>query len=167
MSQPKPAKNNSTPIYRLVIQDIRKRAKAGKKNYGVYLQANNGRDALVDAYEEALDLAKYLRQAIEERRGVKTKRKAERLKKTETQHLPIAAKKNTKDWCKGVVGREHQVYWRETGTHILDKKCMVCSKNVQRAVKPLGSSENRNQEWDAAWKEYRQQEKERRECKLF
>jgi hypothetical protein len=31
------------------------------------LQAFNGRDALRDAYEEALDLACYLRQAIAER----------------------------------------------------------------------------------------------------
>lgn len=29
--------------------------------------AHNGRDALVDAYQEALDLTMYLRQAIEER----------------------------------------------------------------------------------------------------
>jgi hypothetical protein len=167
MSQPKPTKNNSIPIYRLVIQDIRKRAKVGKKTYGVYLQANNGRDALMDAYEEALDLAKYLRQKIEEENGMKTKRKEERLKKSETQHLPVAAKKNTKDWCKGSVGRVHQTYWRESGTHILDKKCMVCSKNVERVIKPFGKYDEHWAEWDAAWKEYRQQEKERRECRLF
>lgn len=167
MSQPKPTKNNSIPIYRLVIQDIRKRVKVGKKTYGVYLQANNGRDCLMDAYEEALDLAKYLRQKIEEEKGMKTKRKEERLKKSETQHLPVAAKKNTKDWCKGAVGRVHQTYWRESGTHILDKKCMVCSKVVERVIKPYGKYGEGYEEWDAAWKEYRQQEKERRECKLF
>lgn len=33
------------------------------------LQAHNGRDPLVDAYQEALDLVVYLRQAIEERRA--------------------------------------------------------------------------------------------------
>ena len=36
--------------------------------HGTPLQAHNGRDPLVDAYQEALDLAVYLRQAIEERR---------------------------------------------------------------------------------------------------
>jgi hypothetical protein len=34
-----------------------------------YLQAHNGRDALLDAYQEALDLAIYLRQALAERDG--------------------------------------------------------------------------------------------------
>ena len=33
------------------------------------LQAFNGRDALRDAYEEALDLCQYLRQALYERDG--------------------------------------------------------------------------------------------------
>jgi hypothetical protein len=32
----------------------------------VPLQAHNGRNALIDAYQEALDLVVYLRQAIEE-----------------------------------------------------------------------------------------------------
>jgi len=35
--------------------------------YHTYLLTHNGRDALIDAYQEALDLAMYLRQAIEER----------------------------------------------------------------------------------------------------
>jgi hypothetical protein len=39
----------------------------GIETYGTPLQAHNGRDALWDAYEEALDLAIYLRQVIEER----------------------------------------------------------------------------------------------------
>ncbi len=38
----------------------------GKQRYGTALYANNGRSALRDAYEEALDLACYLRQALEE-----------------------------------------------------------------------------------------------------
>ena len=40
----------------------------GRKRDGMPLQANNGRDALRDAYEEVLDLAAYLRQVIEERK---------------------------------------------------------------------------------------------------
>lgn len=39
----------------------------GRAHYGVPLTTGNGRDALRDAYEESLDLAVYLRQAIEER----------------------------------------------------------------------------------------------------
>ncbi len=41
----------------------------GRRKYGVPLQPHNGRDCLVDAYQEALDLTVYLRQAIYERDG--------------------------------------------------------------------------------------------------
>lgn len=54
-------------IWKLVIADMKERRETGISRYGTPLQANNGRDALVDAYQEALDLAVYLRQAIEER----------------------------------------------------------------------------------------------------
>lgn len=56
-------------ILDLVTQDQRDRAEVGKKKYGTYLRAYNGRDALMDAYQEALDLCMYLRQAIYERDG--------------------------------------------------------------------------------------------------
>lgn len=67
MEQPPPIPNTSTPIVDLVMQDMQERKRLGIQRYGVALQANNGRDALRDAYEEALDLAIYLRQAMEER----------------------------------------------------------------------------------------------------
>lgn len=51
----------------LVLDDLRMRAEAGKLKYGTLLRANNGRDALMDAYQEALDLCMYLRQAMLER----------------------------------------------------------------------------------------------------
>jgi hypothetical protein len=41
--------------------------KAGIETYGTPLESHNGRDALQDAYEEALDLACYLKQAMIER----------------------------------------------------------------------------------------------------
>ena len=56
-------------IWPLVIEDIDLRASAGRRKYGTYLRANNGRDALLDAYQEAIDLVMYLRQAIFERDG--------------------------------------------------------------------------------------------------
>jgi len=52
-----------------VLEDIRERAETGKIKYGTYLMTHNGRDALMDAYQEALDLVMYLRQAIMERDG--------------------------------------------------------------------------------------------------
>ncbi len=47
----------------LVAEDLAGRKAIGVARYGQPLQAHNGRDALRDAYEEALDLVVYLRQA--------------------------------------------------------------------------------------------------------
>lgn len=74
-AQPSPKPNASTPIVDLVLRDVtdeqvkaelRHRAEVGLARYGVKLQAHNGRDALRDAMDEALDLPMYLRQAVEE-----------------------------------------------------------------------------------------------------
>jgi len=67
IKEPAPIKCETQPIWDLVIKDIHERNKIGIQKYGTPLQANNGRDALIDAYQEALDLVVYLRQAIEER----------------------------------------------------------------------------------------------------
>lgn len=67
--QPDPVPNASRPIWDLVIEDMRARDTTGRLRYGTPLQAHNGRDPLVDAYQEALDLVVYLRQAIAERDG--------------------------------------------------------------------------------------------------
>ena len=47
-----------------VKQDIEDRIAKGVAEYGERLHTHNGRDALQDAYEEALDLAMYLKQAL-------------------------------------------------------------------------------------------------------
>lgn len=54
------------PVAALVLQDAIERAEYGKLQYGTYLQPFNGRDAKMDAYEEALDLLFYLRQWYDE-----------------------------------------------------------------------------------------------------
>lgn len=69
MSQPNPTPTAETPTYLHVIADIRERAAAGLNTYGTYLQPNNGRDSLQDAYEEALDLALYIRNEMLRRDG--------------------------------------------------------------------------------------------------
>lgn len=65
--QPLPTTNDHPCIQDLVIADMDARKAVGLRRYGTTLQPFNGRDALRDAYEEALDLAVYLRQAIFER----------------------------------------------------------------------------------------------------
>jgi hypothetical protein len=51
-------------IWELVMQDMHARAEAGFHRYGSRLRPFNSRVPLVDAYQEALDLAVYLRQKI-------------------------------------------------------------------------------------------------------
>ena len=65
--QPLPVKNDRPDIQSLVLEDVIRRRQLGILRYGTPLQAGNGRDMLRDAYEEALDLAIYLRGCIEER----------------------------------------------------------------------------------------------------
>jgi hypothetical protein len=67
--QPIPSEGDGPQIVDLVKQDLDGRRRRGIETYGTPLRAHNGRDALVDAYEEALDLCCYLRQALEEREG--------------------------------------------------------------------------------------------------
>lgn len=64
----KSKKKKSVDIADLVQADIAARKKQGIKTYGKPLRANNGRNALQDAYEECLDMACYLKQAIEEQK---------------------------------------------------------------------------------------------------
>lgn len=83
--QPDPTTNASRAIWPLLIEEVRfgsyggdtpekahlladmaARDAFGRAHYGTPLQAGNGRDALIDAYQEALDLCVYLRQAKEE-----------------------------------------------------------------------------------------------------
>ena len=65
--EPNPIKNNHPAVWDLVLKDMAERDAIGEQKYGTRLQPHNGRDALKDAYQEALDLIVYLRQAIYER----------------------------------------------------------------------------------------------------
>jgi len=67
VDQPPPIPRSTRPVWDLVIEDMKERNRVGTLRYGTPLQVHNGRDALVDAYQEALDLVVYLRQEIEER----------------------------------------------------------------------------------------------------
>lgn len=67
-AQPAPKQNNHKPTWHLVIEDMLARDGVGRKRYNTPLQPFNGRDSLQDAYEEALDLCVYLKNAIEERK---------------------------------------------------------------------------------------------------
>jgi hypothetical protein len=67
LSKPEPAPvAGGAAVWPLVIQDMQERDQAGRLKYGTPLQIGNGRRPLVDAYQEVLDLAVYMRQQIAE-----------------------------------------------------------------------------------------------------
>ena len=51
---PEPGQSDVLPV---VIDDLKRRDEMGTEKYGTTLQTHNGRDALIDAYQEALDLS--------------------------------------------------------------------------------------------------------------
>ena len=51
-------------ITKAVIEDLTTRAERGYKKYGTTLNENNHQDMLQHAYEEALDLAQYLKKEV-------------------------------------------------------------------------------------------------------
>jgi hypothetical protein len=81
--EPAPKRTDSPAVWPLVIADLaaldapewlrqvmaddmRDRDAFGREKYGTPLQVENDRDASTDAYQEALDLAVYLRQKAEQ-----------------------------------------------------------------------------------------------------
>ena len=70
--QPTPVQNDREQrpaVWDMVLADMKARDEVGRARYGVRLRVYDGRDTLVDAYQEALDLTVYLRKAIAERDG--------------------------------------------------------------------------------------------------
>lgn len=65
-AQPLPVGNNLPIAHRMVQADLDARLALGVERYGQPLQPHNGRNSLRDAYEEALDLCVYLRNALYE-----------------------------------------------------------------------------------------------------
>jgi hypothetical protein len=65
--QPSPVPNDGPSAHDLVISDMRERKAFGLRKYGTTLQPGNGRDGLVDLYQELLDAVAYTRLLIAER----------------------------------------------------------------------------------------------------
>ena len=64
--EPMPTKGKQAVLPEL-IQDLQARVEVGIKQYGMPLETNNGRDALMDCYQEMLDGAMYMKQFMMER----------------------------------------------------------------------------------------------------
>ena len=86
-AQPDPVRNDNPPTWPMVMNDLelmdlngstratlvdmRDRDRVGFERYGVRIQAFNGRDCLVDGYQEVLDSCVYLRTALAEKHDPK------------------------------------------------------------------------------------------------
>lgn len=66
-----PPEESEGDVWAEIIEDMTERRQVGIDRYGTPLQRFNGRDAMTDAYQEALDLLVYLRQHIGEREILK------------------------------------------------------------------------------------------------
>lgn len=56
----------STGVVDRVLVDMRERDAVGRQRYGVPLTSGNGRNSLIDAYQELLDCVVYLAAALDE-----------------------------------------------------------------------------------------------------
>lgn len=61
---------DDTAVWPMVIQDMLERDAMGRAKYGRPLHGFNGRRAIVDAFQESLDLVVYLRQKVFEDEGL-------------------------------------------------------------------------------------------------
>jgi len=59
-----PLDSDGPDVISLVRDDLEARARMGVETYGKRLQPHNGRNSLVDAYQEALDLGVYVKQRL-------------------------------------------------------------------------------------------------------
>lgn len=64
--EPMPTKGKEN-VTEALIRDLRERSELGKRKYGTHLETFNGRDPLVDGFQELLDLAQYWKQVLMER----------------------------------------------------------------------------------------------------
>jgi hypothetical protein len=67
--QAPPVANAHPAVWPLVLDDMESRDREGRRKYGVPLQPHNGRDTLIDLYQELLDAVVYTRTLIYERDG--------------------------------------------------------------------------------------------------
>lgn len=69
LATPEPKKNDKPFIKDLVLKDMAERAEFGFNKYKTYLQPHNGRDPVIDVYQELLDAVVYMRQLLFEKYG--------------------------------------------------------------------------------------------------
>jgi hypothetical protein len=66
--EPDAIPTDERPVWELVIEDMQERNRIGTAKHKTPLQVSNGRDSLIDAFQESMDLTVYLRQEMERRK---------------------------------------------------------------------------------------------------
>lgn len=122
--QPKPLRGKRVVVDE-VIADLKERKQFGVSKYGTPLMSHNGRNAMVDAYQEALDLCCYIKQVLietsDENRekifGCHVDYKNLKLNKNDwTIHRDCVLDYGKREDCSSaefVMIREHCEHWRE------------------------------------------------------
>lgn len=65
---PNASGEKQTVVVDELVKDLQARVEVGKIKYGESLKSHNGRNCLMDAYQEVLDLAMYFKQLLIEQR---------------------------------------------------------------------------------------------------
>lgn len=89
VAEPRPIGGTGEPVFDEVIADMEARKAYGIHTYGEPLRTFNGRRMLVDAYQEAIDLALFVKGEIMERRAI-----ARRLASAEAEIEALAAQRD-------------------------------------------------------------------------
>lgn len=66
-----PPKFQGVEVTPLVIKDLEERAKLGAEKYGGSLHSDDGRNTLIDLYQELLDAVEYIRSLIEQEKTLR------------------------------------------------------------------------------------------------
>lgn len=128
VEQPTPS-GKGPEIAPLVCADIMARSAVGVKKYGEPLKAFNGRDPLVDLYQELLDGAQYIRQVIEERKKVPAGGREWTVYKTKHRMNPSFDKPYPHIECEEIRVRE-EVDTPPEGREVILEQALVAAKGV-------------------------------------
>jgi len=145
--QANPVKNENACVQDLVIEDIQARKQVGVQRYGTVLQPFNGRDALMDAYQEALDLCQYLKQAIYERDNTSSACpicKAAGFRECNGPHPAVAPNKSETTWVRDLLSKVTFARMQATFENHTPLRMKIAGEALDLVEKTLAEYENKH-----------------------
>ena len=132
--QPDPMRGEAPATWDLVVADMKERDRFGADKYGVQHQHDNGRDHLVDAYQELLDLTMYLRAEIAERGDLRA-RIAELEARNSRQAKSIDQLEARNKELRGALRQTCEKPRYDINDRFIDSFCTLCgSKGIKRPL---------------------------------